>query len=949
VKSLVTLITFLFLAWLSPAMATPTEKEIEKAMGERLTRTPEFTFIREEAEKLGVKVYLFGGTAASYAHYVRQDLAREAGDARYASQKFDYDYTNIFRSTQDLDVVIDGSAEQAEKLEKALKTKFPHFVGAKNNKWEVRPLREARGEKEAILGNPHFQNQHTDSHSTGMVEITKPRGGDPLVRDVRDWNSKTPQFLRDVAQQKLHYYWSPGHEQTKRFLEGKNPSIVSAIRYYTKAFQYDLDIPAEDQKKLQEIVAAFNPSTLKNDYVKDWIEKNGKKLFMHAVDLERAWNELENTGLRQKLLKLSPKVDLADSLGWWLSREPLRSDEVGKGKGKTAGEIAKELGEEKLVVSHETKGFIPYESLTRDRSGELNAFISRQNKTAEAAIHGEGFYTRIGRQGARQTGYTIRMEIDPMAREGADFERVDDYIVVKNKKAVRVIPEELQLSLLEFFQQIARTGKGWDPDDRALLEAFKRKAGRQGIASEDDIQAIKKMVKYAVINGAAGEKMNIPLLGEWLSLPQSTEDLPLAEKFLQTVQGKTYDIRGRAIAQTFAKPHWLRTPEILDILLRSPGTGYQGESALVPALVETAWREEPAAIEFIEKLLRSKEDQGALLGEVLTSEYWMNHPRHKELWGKLLSSDHSLVKAAEQLSSPKANGLMQKQMQMLRDLLKSGKADEGITTVLTHGNWDQAFKEEMMDAIVAHGNVDTKIADYLLFRTEHIPSPKYADWYFKVLERGKEDNHLTRSIQYLPEEYRTRAIETILKRGSADVGLTYVLGKLSPRKFPKVIDWMKTIAARSPEAADALIRGTFNSSDNRRGGLELVDWSKEPKAVEIVNNAAKAGGSDFPLMQLLKEREWIKRPEAGEWLRELILRNHDDMHTTIYQHGILNLPEWQTHHPDIYADIQRYGNHPAQLQQLWRQTRSPVVRPNSSGISLTINCQVQFGQIRISR
>ena len=89
----------------------------------QLGRVPELSFVRQEAEKLGVRAFLFGGTASGYVHYVKWDLQRRKNDPRYQDSRFDYDFTNIYRSTQDLDVVIDGPQEKIEILEKILKEK----------------------------------------------------------------------------------------------------------------------------------------------------------------------------------------------------------------------------------------------------------------------------------------------------------------------------------------------------------------------------------------------------------------------------------------------------------------------------------------------------------------------------------------------------------------------------------------------------------------------------------------------------------------------------------------------------------------------------------------------------------------------------------------------------------------------------------------------------------
>src|SRR6185437_14502385 len=115
-----------------------------------------------------------------------------------------------------LDIVIDGDEAQAQVLENALRTHYPHLQGSKSA-WEVRLLRGSRGDKLAILNNPDFLNQHTDSNSTGLIEVTQPARGDPIVRDARDWNSKEPFFLKDVAEGKLHFYFSPSHEGTRFF------------------------------------------------------------------------------------------------------------------------------------------------------------------------------------------------------------------------------------------------------------------------------------------------------------------------------------------------------------------------------------------------------------------------------------------------------------------------------------------------------------------------------------------------------------------------------------------------------------------------------------------------------------------------------------------------------------------------------------------------------------
>ena len=123
--------------------------------------------------------------------------------------------------------------------------RFPYLVGNKE-KWEVRSLRSKVGDKEALYGNPDFLNQHTDSLSTGLVKIAGP-AEEPIVRDLRQWESTTPEFLANVAAGTIHYRFSRKHRTTSRFKAGKNPPIISVVRFLIKAFQFESPISPDER------------------------------------------------------------------------------------------------------------------------------------------------------------------------------------------------------------------------------------------------------------------------------------------------------------------------------------------------------------------------------------------------------------------------------------------------------------------------------------------------------------------------------------------------------------------------------------------------------------------------------------------------------------------------------------------------------------------------------
>jgi formylglycine-generating enzyme required for sulfatase activity len=460
------------------------EQELTEYVYQKIVQVPEFEYIRETAKKMGLRVWLFGGTASSFLHYVKWDLTRIKGIKNLQQDRFDYDFTNIFRSTQDLDIVVDANPELANKFQNTIAEKFPHFLGSKANKWEVRTLRNQIGKpgqpgfKEALLNDIDFNNQNTDSNSLGMVEISQSK--EPIVRDLKYWNNSSSVFLKDTINNHISFFRNKNHFTTTRAKVGENPEILSVIRLLVKAFQYELNISKSDFDEMKMIINEFDAHQVNNTIALRRIHDTAKKLIIHAVNMEYAINKLDELGLRQKLISLGNKNE-EDSDAWWLNREPLRSKKIGQGFGRTASSLnIKE-------VAHETNSFMAYESITRSHSGEPNVLISRQNTIGESAAFGDGFYTRIGKEGARGTGLTIRFYVDPNAREGTDFTVNNNYIVFKNKKALRVIQESLNFSLADLLK-LAENNQELkiEYSDLALLEKLKRKLNASIIMDELD-------------------------------------------------------------------------------------------------------------------------------------------------------------------------------------------------------------------------------------------------------------------------------------------------------------------------------------------------------------------------------------------------------------------------------------------------------------------------------
>ena len=140
--------------------------------------------------------------------------------------------------------------------------------------------------------------------------------------------------------------------------------------------------------------------------------------FCTPATWEYAAKVLKETGLKDKLSQLDGEAKI------WADKEPLRSFPIGRGKGKTASELGIK------TVAHNTKDFFLWTVITRSRKGEPNILISRENTPDESAVYGNGFYTIKNRRQGQGSGFSIRFEMNPKAREEKDFKIFSNDIVL---------------------------------------------------------------------------------------------------------------------------------------------------------------------------------------------------------------------------------------------------------------------------------------------------------------------------------------------------------------------------------------------------------------------------------------------------------------------------------------------------------------------------------------
>lgn len=193
-----------------------------------------------------------------------------------------------------------------------------------------------------------------------------------------------------------------------------SPEEIEAARKIINEFQYYREMNADVRSAAEDLIM---------------------KVIFQSPDLEMTYSLINNLGLRNKFFNstdLGENGPRANTLTWWLSKNPLATRPLG-----ITGRTAAELG--LSIVAHNTHSIAAVESITRPQNGRPNVFISRFAYPGETAMHGEGFYVKIGTSGAGGSGFTVKFEMEPLAREGSDFKIIGgEYLVIFNRSALRV-------------------------------------------------------------------------------------------------------------------------------------------------------------------------------------------------------------------------------------------------------------------------------------------------------------------------------------------------------------------------------------------------------------------------------------------------------------------------------------------------------------------------------
>ena len=347
------------------------------------------------------------------------------------------------------------------------------------------------------------------------------------------------------------------------------------------------------------------------------------------------------------------------TLSWWMNKEPLRSKPIGLGRGRRAEEIflnqmdenadnknADKNGE--IILSHETSDFKAYENITRSSRGEANAFISREGVKGESALLGDGFYTKLGFEGDTGTNLTIRFKLNLKAREGSDFiynhddfiYNYDDVVILKNKRAITLMQENINVTLKDFIKLILNGGI--EEQDLGLIEKMKRKFKRKVFENDEIDEVVLYLMKPNILKSISkkswilyllptmekskhfdlflkklvkNKKLHNKLLEHFFSQEESVQYEEQLDFIINNLKLKTH-----LIEDVLSKEHWKSKHYLIDEIIKK-GIGHEISAIIEFVLSKEHWKSKHYLIdEIIKKGI--EHEISAIVRYVLSKEHW---------------------------------------------------------------------------------------------------------------------------------------------------------------------------------------------------------------------------------------------------------------------------------------------------------------------------------------
>jgi hypothetical protein len=426
----------------SPSWRAVDAKVLRSYAFDNVRKVQKFDEIAKLADERGLDVFVLGGGAGCFLHQLRLRALSDAGVPGLRKGVVDSNELDRFLfDGQDLDIVItrkDGTKESEQDIlefDKVVKTVVKRET-------EVRGLkRGTSGKHEALLGPSAAEFLWGNHHNTVdylMLHLNADEA-EHVVRDLHDWESDLPKALRESAAGEIHFEYSPSHTSSQLAKLGTNPEIKQVLRLVIKASRHDLVVPESSREKLREIVSETNlEGEFKSSRFEQWLKENVPKLIQSA-DINRAWELLEDLGLREKLARRKGPEFL-----------PFRRKVLPELSGVSSndGARADELGID--IINHTTASEESWTAIAGTPYVHPNIFL---RDPTNVALYGQGLYTVQGTEAVYQSGpsFSIQLRLAPDAIHGIDFIVVEHpkiphrvwegppWVIVRNRSKVTLV------------------------------------------------------------------------------------------------------------------------------------------------------------------------------------------------------------------------------------------------------------------------------------------------------------------------------------------------------------------------------------------------------------------------------------------------------------------------------------------------------------------------------
>lgn len=345
------------------AQAEVTSATIEQGITANLNRILVLSEIKKYAERQGFRVWLTSESALALASYTKWHQLTLQGVYPWSARRYQYDFFEIFRTTDQMFLVTDGNNNQVVQLESYLERNY-HGLFSSTHPWNIR----------AQNAKPNV----TSSAENILVELT----GSQQING---------QASTDIAQDTSHFVQI---ERLETLPQAQPLKLLVQYLYIT--FKFGLRIPPTDLTRITAFIARLDTNQIKTSPELITIEEAFIQVIQNALNAPELFEFFQSSGLKEKILKFSREPLMAETfpghLRFWFEKSfVVKSFPLGtlnnSGVTPDPAHIIPPL------FSHDVRGssrdsYKIFESITANPSGQPNLLTTTSSAYMSEGLKG---------------------------------------------------------------------------------------------------------------------------------------------------------------------------------------------------------------------------------------------------------------------------------------------------------------------------------------------------------------------------------------------------------------------------------------------------------------------------------------------------------------------------------------------------------------------------------